>query len=121
MESKRLLNSIKKISGIELKGNKSRKRPVVEAKQLYCKLMRDAGHTYESIGEAIGMHHATVLHHYNNYEYIKKFSPDLRALETNVINDLSNKNDSVIVGKINYFKDEVKKLEEILSHSTKNV
>jgi hypothetical protein len=121
MESKELLRSIKKFSGINIKDNKSRKRPVIEAKQLYCKLMRDAGHTYQSIGKSINFGHATVLYHFNNYDYIKKFSPDLRALETNVINDLSNKNDSVIVGKINYFKDEVKKLEEILSHSTKNV
>ena len=121
MESKRLLNSIKKISGIELNGNKSRKRPVVEAKQLYCKLMRDAGHTYESIGEAIGMHHATVLHHYNNYEYIKKFSSDLKSLEESVIDNLSLNNEESILLRIEELSGEINRLEELLSHSTKKV
>ena len=121
MKSKILLNLIKKISGIELKWNKSRKRPVIEAKQLYCKLMRDAGHTYESIGGTIGMNHATVLYHYNNYEYIKKFSSDLRFLEKSVIDSLSLNDEESILLRIKKLREEINSLEELLSHSTKKV
>jgi len=121
MNSKDLLKSIQKFSGVNLKKTKSRKRNIVEARQLYCKLMRDVGYTYEAIGETINIGHATVLYHCRNYEYIRKASPELKDLEKNVLNDLSDDDNDTILEKINYFKKEIEKLEEMLSHSTKNV
>jgi len=121
MESKKLLKAIEKFSGINIKGNKSRKRPVVEAKQLYSKLMRDAGHTYEDIGSSVGLNHATILHHFKSYEIIKKFSPNLRELESNVLSYVWKNNTELIISEIEYHQNEIKKLEGLLSHTTKKV
>ena len=120
-DGKDLLKSIEKFSGVNLKKTKSRKRNIVEARQLFCKLMRDYGYTYEAIGDSIGVGHPTVLYHCRNYEYIRKASPELKDLEKNVLNDLNEDDQEIIKSKINFFKGEIKKLEEILSHSTKNV
>ena len=118
MESKKVLRAINKFSGINIKDNKSRKRPVVEAKQLYSKLMRDSGHTYESIGDTIGLGHATILHHYNNYNIVKMCSKDLQDLEFNVLTYIYKDDREIVLDMIDNLKKEIKKLEGYLSHST---
>jgi hypothetical protein len=121
MESKELLRSIKKFSGIDIKGNRSRKRPVVEAKQLYSKLMRDAGYTYQEIGKSIGLNHATILFHFKSYDYVKMSSPSLRELESNVLSYVFKDDTDRIISEIEFHKEKIKDLEELLSQSTKNV
>lgn len=40
----------------------SRKQEIVAARQLYWKVLRDAGFTFEEIASLCGMSHATVIH-----------------------------------------------------------
>jgi len=47
---------------------KSRKRKHINARKVYCIILRDKGYTYTSIGQDIGRDHATALHHYNSKE-----------------------------------------------------
>lgn len=52
---------------------KSRKRPVVEARMMYAKIMnRYTKSSLSDIGRMIGKDHATVIHYLKNFKHIKK-------------------------------------------------
>ena len=75
-----MIDRIKELTGIDIT-DKTRKRNVVELKALYCYLMKQKGNTYTSIGKQIGLNHATIIHHYKEYPYIRKNREDLKELE----------------------------------------
>jgi hypothetical protein len=53
--------------------DKSRKRPVVEARMMYAKLMkRHSNCSLSEIGKAISKDHATIIHYLNNFQWFKK-------------------------------------------------
>jgi hypothetical protein len=118
MNSKLVLNAIEDFSGFNIVNNRSRKSEIVEAKQLYSKIMRDYGYTYEYIGKTIGFDHATILHHYNVYEYVKMASSRLKEMEKEVLNRLNMSNAEILRYKISELKEKLEVLENDLSHST---
>jgi predicted transcriptional regulator len=118
MESKSLLLAIERFSGIAIKNNKSRKRPVIDAKKVYCKIMRDFGNTYEKIGNEIGIDHSTVVHHCKDYDYIKKFSTELGELEREIIDYFNKDTKSRIEIEINTLSKELDRLTNFISQST---
>jgi len=120
-ESYKIIKSIKKFSGIDIENNKSRKRNVVEAKLLFCKLMRDEGYTYQYIGDCIGLDHATVLYHCKNYVYVKRASKELHELEINVMYNVGNESQEEIKEKILYHEKQIEYLKGYLSQSTKKI
>lgn len=119
--AEQIIKLIKVETKLDISKNKSRKRDVVECKMLFCKLMRDAGHTYESIGKSINFGHATAIYHVKNFEHIKKFSPFLQRLDISVRASLLSGNDDLLRIKIKKLQSEIEFLEEILSQSTKKV
>ena len=118
MNSKLVLNAIEDFSGLKIVNNRSRKSNVVEAKQLYSKIMRDYGYTYEYIGKTIGLDHATIIHHYRIYEYVKMASSRLKAMEKEVLNRLNMSDIDILKYKIKELSDKLHLLENDLSHST---
>lgn len=72
---------------------KCRQRNFIDARKVFCILLRDKGYTYTSIGRFINKDHATALHHYRSkegclisdkifaekyYECFKRFNDDVK-------------------------------------------
>jgi hypothetical protein len=121
IQSYKIIKAIKNFSGIDIENNRSRKRNVVEAKLLFCKLMRDEGYTYQYIGDCIGIDHATVLYHCKNYIYVKKASKELNELEINVMYNVGNESQQEIKEKILYHEKQIEYLKRYLLQSKKKI
>jgi CO dehydrogenase/acetyl-CoA synthase beta subunit len=57
---------------------KSSKRDVVDARQIYSKILREKGYGYESIGRSIKKNHATVVHYIKNIDSLLTYDKQLR-------------------------------------------
>jgi hypothetical protein len=79
MEYLKLLKDIKTITGIDIT-KKSRLRQVVEIKAIFCNIMRKQQYTYQKIGSAINMNHASIIHLLKVYDIIKG-NPDVKRIE----------------------------------------
>ena len=121
IQSYKIIKAMKNFSGIDIENNRSRKRNVVEAKLLFCKLMRDEGYTYQDIGDCIGIDHATVLYHCKNYIYVKKASKELHELEINVMYNVGNESQQEIKEKILYHEKQIEYLKRYLLQSKKKI
>jgi hypothetical protein len=51
----------------------TRRRPVVDARRAYSKILKDAGYTLDYIGQTIGKNHTSVLHYTNTVESLLKY------------------------------------------------
>lgn len=57
-----LKNIVEKAFGIEIE-KKKRGRDYVNARLIYSRILRDAGHTFDSIAESLGKDHSTIIHY----------------------------------------------------------
>ena len=55
---------------------KARQRAIVYAKKLFCYIARERGHTFDAIGKAINHHHATIIFHNQDTEWLLKNDKD---------------------------------------------
>lgn len=55
--------------------NKTRKRDLVDARKAYSKILRDAGFSYQHIGDSIGKDHATIIHYIKTIDGLLKYEP----------------------------------------------
>lgn len=71
-ETTKTLQFVSEFLGLDLT-QKCRKRPVVEGRMMYAKLMKRYTNVSSSdIGRAINKDHATVIHYLKNFQYVKK-------------------------------------------------
>ncbi len=54
---------------------RTRKRELVDARRAYSKILRDAGFSYQHIGDSIGKDHATVIHYIKTIDPLLKYDP----------------------------------------------
>ena len=57
---------------------KNSKRDVVDARQIYSKILREKGYGYESIGRSIKKNHATIVHYIKNIDSLLTYDKQLR-------------------------------------------
>lgn len=57
-----LKNIVENTFGVDIM-KKRRGRDYVNARLIYSKILRDAGHTFESIGESLNKDHSTIIHY----------------------------------------------------------
>jgi hypothetical protein len=69
---------IDKIFGVDLMKN-SRQRNIVDSRLIYAKILRDRGHTFQSIGRSINKDHTTIVYYINQVDNIIKH--DVRIAE----------------------------------------
>ena len=67
-----------------------RQQDLIYARKVYCKLARDNRHTFQSIGDSIGMNHATILYHYNSFETVLPYDMEVYEKCLKVYNMLPN-------------------------------
>lgn len=72
-----LKSIIEDVFGIEDMVSSSRQRKYIDARMVYCKILKDRGHTFVAIGKSLGKDHATVIHHVVKSEYLLKAERDL--------------------------------------------
>lgn len=71
-ETAKTIDFVESFFGISL-SSKSRKRPIVEARMMYAKLMkRHTNLSLTDIGRSIDKDHATIIHYLNNFTWLKK-------------------------------------------------
>jgi hypothetical protein len=71
-ETAKTLDFVESFVGFSL-AQQSRKRPVVEARMMYSKLMkRYTKASLSEIGRPINKDHATIIHYLNNFSWLKK-------------------------------------------------
>jgi hypothetical protein len=72
LEAVKTLDFVEEFVGFKI-CNKSRKRPIVEARMMYAKLMkRYTRCSLSEIGRYIEKDHATVIHYLDNFTWLKK-------------------------------------------------
>ena len=69
----KIVSKIKDVTGIDIR-DKSRKQEIVFAKKIYCHIARQKGYIFKTIGDHVGINHATVIWHCNDAENL--FSQD---------------------------------------------
>jgi|APGre2960657404_1045060.scaffolds.fasta_scaffold04595_6 hypothetical protein len=70
MIQKQVIKHILDLTGINV-NTKSRKREIVEMKAVYSTILRNKNQTFQSIGNAIGLGHCSVIHLCKIYPLIK--------------------------------------------------
>lgn len=53
--------------------DKSRQRPIVDARRAYSRILRDTGCSYEYIGKTIGKNHASIVHYVASIDALLKY------------------------------------------------
>jgi chromosomal replication initiation ATPase DnaA len=66
-----IYKKVKQVTEVDVR-TKSRLRNNIYAKKIYCTIARQKGHTFKTIGDFIGIDHATVLWHCNDTKYLLK-------------------------------------------------
>lgn len=56
----------------------SRERKNVDARMIYCKIMRNSGYTLSEIGESISKHHSTIVHYMKQFEVLYEFDNSVK-------------------------------------------
>jgi hypothetical protein len=72
LEAVKTLDFVEEFVGFKICNN-SRKRPIVEARMMYAKLMkRYTRCSLSEIGKYVDKDHATIIHYLNNFTWLKK-------------------------------------------------
>ncbi len=83
------------------RAGRSRFAPIVKARQIICYVARKVGYTTLDIGERLGLHHATVLHHSKKAEGYATYEEEYATDVNNILNRLSIPNKQcTIVGYV---------------------
>jgi hypothetical protein len=76
-----LMNSVKHyIEKDELK-KRCRQRKYIHKRIYFFNVLRNAGYTYQSIGDLFGLNHATIVHGIKTYKDLKKAKDPLLFLD----------------------------------------
>lgn len=75
---------------------KNRKRGVVDARKVYSKILRESGHSYESIGNSLSKNHATIIHYVNNIGHIMSYDRSIRDKYVSCKNVFVKKKKSIL-------------------------
>jgi len=51
---------------------RNRQREYSYARKVYCRLARELGYTFQSLGQEIGLKHDAALYHYRDFDIVKK-------------------------------------------------
>lgn len=96
--------------------NKTREKRHVDARSIYCVLMRERGYSLSDIGKSINRDHATVLYLNKNFIYRLKSDKELSRV-FNEIKYYSDKQKRMVLGDFNepIFKEKQKNKEFYLS------
>ena len=74
---KKIVNTVFDVDVME----KTRKREVVEARMVYCRILMDEGYkTLSRTAKSLDKHHATVIHYNNSFKYVIKADDRLYEL-----------------------------------------
>ena len=109
MEYKLIANEIKDTLKVNVFEN-SRKRPIIDARSLFCYILRkDFNLTLHSIADIYkskgkNYNHATVIHSVNNYEIASKDDKRLEEIRNKVLKPKQTKNDLFFIHSKTSFK-----------------
>ena len=74
---KLLKNIIQEVFLVDIDTN-SRERKFVDARRVYCKIMKDFGFTYQDIAFTINKNHATIIHYVKSLDFIMNYDLNLK-------------------------------------------
>lgn len=74
---KLLKNIIEEVFLVDIDTN-SRERKFVDARRVYCKIMKDFGFTYQHIAFTINKNHATAIHYVKSLDFIMDYDLNLK-------------------------------------------
>ena len=111
--TQRLLELTREHSGIDVTV-KRRHRELVEARALYCHVFKEIqpNKTLQSIGDTVGLNHATVIHALKQYVIYEKYSPELKDMKIKIISEMLD--DTTVNEYVNTVSLDLKKL--LLKH-----
>jgi hypothetical protein len=107
---------------------RTRKREIVEARALYCILLKEIQpyRTLQYIANTLELNHATVIHALKGYEYYEKFNPILNKYKNNILRYfniehtlVSNTQEDLDIKIIKYELESLKKDYELLKNDTR--
>lgn len=101
-EMKLVAKIVSNVTGIDLMLMR-RLRPVVEAKMCFSKILRERGHTYNSIGNFLGKDHSSIIYYENAFN--KLYKTDKRV--TKMYDDCM----SIFAEELGYYPGETKDVE----------
>jgi len=103
---------------------KTRKREVVEARALYCYLIRILSPklTLESIGNSLDLVHSTVIHLLKNYSMYESSNQQLRVTRKAIVKhfQLKEENNMDVSFEVRQFNSEINRLNELVERLTDN-
>jgi hypothetical protein len=119
MTLEQLKQEVERRYGFEISGQ-TRKRNVVYARKVFCKLGRLMNYTFQDIGNTIGVNHCSALYHNNTFysveDYDNKIYNSILEDYCEIEKDESNVESVVILeGKELEYKARIKELERKIS------
>jgi hypothetical protein len=68
----------------------TRKRPHVDARKIYARILKDKGWSLQKIGNSIDKHHSTIIHYLKDVEWLIEHDASVREIYMNVSIDFEN-------------------------------
>ena len=99
-----IFDSIIKSIGVDIRFsnrvNNAKLKEQVEARGIYCKIMREYGFTYEQIGSSIKKSHATMLNNKTTIEDSLEVDKSLQLKYYRILSDVNSKAPLVYLAKL---------------------
>ena len=73
-EMEELIDIIKNEFGVDIR-KKTRRRPYVDGRLVFSKILTDRGYSLSDLGRAIGKHHSSIIHHRDNANDLLETNP----------------------------------------------
>jgi hypothetical protein len=78
-EAEVLISIVNSVFSVDIY-EKNRRRDIVDARQIYSKILREKGYGYEAIGSSIKKTHGTIIHYMKNIDSILTYDKNLRDM-----------------------------------------
>ena len=99
--------------------NNAKLKEQVEARGIYCKIMREYGFTYEQIGNSIKKSHATMLNNKTTIEDSLEVDKSLQLKYYRILSDVNSKAPLVYLAKLerlNQIEAKINQTQEMLDY-----
>ena len=118
-----IFDSIIKSIGVDIRFsnrvNNAKLKEQVEARGIYCKIMREYGFTYEQIGSSIKKSHATMLNNKTTIEDSLEVDKSLQLKYYRILSDVNSKAPLVYLAKLerlNQIEAKINQTQEMLDY-----
>lgn len=118
-----IFDSIIKSIGVDIRFsnrvNNAKLKEQVEARGIYCKIMREYGFTYEQIGNSIKKSHATMLNNKTTIEDSLEVDKSLQLKYYRILSDVNSKAPLVYLAKLerlNQIEAKINQTQEMLDY-----